>query len=115
MVTDPRLQPVPEDPIERAHALARDLAYGALVGEWSRLVNVSLGADGLEHWSIPSGTFEQIENQSRFLQEKWDKHYPPISLLITHSLLQNEGSPYHYRLTDKAMSLVRPPSVSPTV
>ncbi len=26
--------PVPDDPIERVHALARDLAYGALHNEW---------------------------------------------------------------------------------
>ena len=36
---NPLEQPAPDDPIERVHAFARDLAWGAVNGKWGSSFN----------------------------------------------------------------------------
>lgn len=67
-MNDPRTEPVPHEQIHRIRAFARDLAYGALVGDWSpRLRGTSTG-------ELLTRDGDPVHD---YLTSKWSDHRPP--------------------------------------
>lgn len=95
---DPLRQPLPNDPLERIHRLARDLAYGAVHNMWnSQIITTNGWADG-----VP-----------RYLRV-WGGDHPNIYLLNSFAYVAKQG-PGEYILTEKAFALLERPAVSPSV
>lgn len=97
---DPRHDPVPDNLLEQVYAHARDLAYGALVGDWPP--NIHVAGDGFKEVVVEDPKY-------RDYFKKWGKAGPPnINLLIAlgcavrHVLQDSEtkdGITYHQTFT----------------
>ncbi|MBL8165144.1 MAG: toll/interleukin-1 receptor domain-containing protein [Anaerolineae bacterium] len=126
---DPLKQPPPSDPIERIHALARDLAYGALNKLWGSRFNVSRKFEGRNHptnqpvvsvgWYNLTGNYDAIDI---YISNKWSDEYPPVDLLISFGYLQildirksNAVETYTFLITQEAFALLSKPATPPTV
>gem|GEM_PF-811608 len=134
---NPLMQPQPNDPSDKIHAFALDLAYGAVHEDWSpRLV---FDEDG--NWVADPrlrGPGLYTHNQTLFC-EKWHKQFAPdFSLLISFGYLEKLGErgerrtgtenvPYiggprvpphleiEYVLTQKCFSLLAKPTTPPSI
>ncbi len=109
--------PVPDDPIQRVHAFARDLAYGALVSKWESVLYFRIG----ENEDFPGK-----DSISSYLGEKWKNEKPPrMSTLVSFGYatvipprppeLGQHRSPLDvggakYSLTEKAFALLKQPA-----
>ncbi len=106
---NPLEDPVPDDPIQRVHAFARDLAYGVSVGFCSAEIGIEHYAGGLAEWHDTEGG-----QYLSFLDEKWQNHFPYPSLLIAFEYFapvpNPGGSTELYRLTSKAFALLEQPA-----
>jgi len=103
---DPRLEPIPTDPVAQIRAFVRDLAYGALVKDWStEFIVARYGASRDEEWvTIGPGSFDSME-------QKWQHVYPRVSFLLVFGYvvsISEDG----YRLTNKAFELLEQPSAA---
>lgn len=84
------LQPS-DDPIERVHEFAHDLAWGAVNGSWdSRIV-----VDRYEHWShdpktIIEGRESYTSDEAEF-SAKWRHECPSFSLLLSFGYIEKIG------------------------
>ena len=116
MTDDLLRQPAPENPVERIHTLARDLAYGALNGRWSPKIGIAfIGGDQY-------GWLSQVGDPSplmEYLVEKWNDRPPPAELLTSFGyfnwLEERESGTNIYILTEKAFGLLEKPTAPPSV
>ncbi len=103
---NPLEDPIPDDPIQRVHALARDLAYGVVKGFWSAEILVTFSRGG-EIWRVLP------HNESVSLSEKWEAQYPFVSIFVSFGYLQisrvDEFSK-RYLLTPKTFELLERPT-----
>jgi len=123
-MNNPFQQSPPDDATQRIHALARDLAYGALYGDWG----TQLTFDEDHNWKDDPRLRDAGEftyNQHKF-RVKWPLHFAPsLKLLISFSYLEREGESgvkgtslpleTDYVLTPKAFALLEKPSTPPSV
>jgi hypothetical protein len=103
----------PTNPIERIHAFARDLAYGAIMKEWGSEIRMYLAEDGASFIGQDGG-----DKLTALITEKWEKQYPGIDLLQTFGYLRlttDQGRAAYYALTQKAFELLEKPATPPTV
>jgi hypothetical protein len=109
MAYNPLDDPIPDDPIQRVQAFARDLAYGASMGRCSTEIGISYFGSGLKEWHDTEG-----RQDLAFLDDKWADHYPYQSLLVSFGYFQAlgtlEGGTELYRLTEKAFALLEQPA-----
>jgi hypothetical protein len=101
MTQNPLELPPPKDRVQRIHALARDLAYGALHDHWNTLVAFS-DKQGVQ-WSNT-----RIKNYS---SSKWEGERPSVDLLVSFGFLEiapgrAQDNITSYRLTAKAFELL---------
>jgi hypothetical protein len=109
-------EPLPDDPIERVHRFARDLAWGALNGHWTSSISViaySSGEDWISFGRDNAYTFDDYFNSV------WQTQYPEISILIAFAYVvlvrERESGQRDYALTPKAFALLAKPLTPPTV
>ena len=113
---NPLEQPAPEDPIERVHAFARDLAWGAANGKWDSgfLISLHLGEETWYPRIVPREFF------NGFLKNKWESLPPSCSLLLSFNYLEESGTGImqgetYYFLTNKTFSLLEKPDKPPEI
>jgi hypothetical protein len=96
---------IPEDPIQRVHALARDLAYGAVHGYWPTVLVITSYRDFVKGWhsGIAGSSADFAE-----LSEKWIGAVPDITLLLSFEYLVREDQ-QRYALTQKSFVLLEQP------
>ncbi|NDJ79155.1 MAG: toll/interleukin-1 receptor domain-containing protein [Chloroflexi bacterium] len=97
--------PVPDDPVQRIHHLARDLAYGAVYGLWTP-ESVVFRAGSQVVWA-DNATGMPLQT----LLNKWDAALPNIDLLAAfgYLYLRLEQNKRHYSLTGRAFELLQQP------
>lgn len=113
---NPLQQPAPVEPIERIHALARDLAYGAVTGQWSSKISLSWAGPDSYVWISNEGNPSVI---SDYLEAKWNDQQPSANVLMSFGyftlLTERDSGTIVYLLTDKAFKLLEKPTVAPSV
>ena len=117
---DPREDPILDDPVARIRAFARDLAYGALVGDWNAEFFKDSYGEMSAKWRV-DGSSEKFDS---FLSNRWKDSPPAISLLESFNfviLVREESfAPWatsgptsvvvnKYLLTEKAFQLLEQP------
>jgi len=115
---DPLKQSPPEDPVERIHMLARDLAYGALNGLWAPKISVVFVARDELYWA-GHGSGQQNQNLLEYLEQKWNDQHPSADLLVSFGYLnwleEKESGTNVYIVNDKAFALLEKPTAPPSV
>ncbi len=116
---NPLEQAAPTEPLERIHAFARDLAYGATKGLWGAkfVINYFHG----ESWNA-TAYLDGIDSDANFipfLEAKWKDNNPASDLLqafgyLTRLERRESGSEY-YLLTSQAFQLLERPAQAPGV
>lgn len=113
---NPIEQPVPAEPVDRIHALARDLAYGAVTGQWSSRFNVAWAGPNMYTWINTEGNTGSIDD---YLETKWDNQQPVADLLLSFGYVdlveKMESGTRSFVLTQKAFQLLEKPTVPPSV
>jgi hypothetical protein len=115
---NPLEQPPPQDPTQRIHVLARDLAYGALNGLWGSKIYVMSSADGDRWTSDTKHVGGQIDAFYKYLKEKWNNSQPTANLMLSFeyfSVYQAKQFQVDYLLTTKAFSLLEKPAFPPSI
>lgn len=109
-------QPAPQNPMERIHTLARDLAYGALHGLWSPKIGIAAMGGGQYEWISQMGDPGPLFD---YLVEKWNDKHPSADLLMSFGyvnwLERRESGTNIYTLNEKAFSLLERPNAPPSV
>ncbi len=117
---NPLEQPAPEEPIARVHAFARDLAWGAVNGEWDSRITIEQIGKRPEKWLARHAKQDATFNLNIQLKKKWSDKFVESSLLRSFGYfeLDSESPSAHYvsyLLTQKAFSLLeglpKPPKV----
>lgn len=108
---DPMRQPAPENVVDRIHAFARDLAYGAAQGlwhtkiQWQQLTNPTI-----------SRTAQVFAER---LAPKWGAEFPSEFLMLSFGyftlLTEEQAGRSTYLLTEKAFKLLEKPNIAPEV
>jgi hypothetical protein len=114
-MSDPRNDPLPKDSVGQVRAFARDLAYGALQGDWSAkfAMHYGDGRFGTDDWAVKN-----------YLAQKWDSNPPNLYLLVSFGYLQDQRREvqappnfkapmptiWEFLLTDKAFALLEQPT-----
>ncbi|HVO69578.1 MAG TPA: toll/interleukin-1 receptor domain-containing protein, partial [Aggregatilineaceae bacterium] len=96
---------VPDDPIQRIHALARDLAYGAAHGYWPTVLLITSYRHIVKGWD--SGIVGTSADFAE-LSKKWTGALPDITLLQSFEYLVREDRG-RYALTQKSFVLLEQP------
>lgn len=129
---NPLLAPRPDDPIERVHEYARDLAYLIATGEVDDLQGRSphqmvSTAEAINQFSLKWGgyvldtylTAEQKEKAADSKSELSSGTYykllvpgPSFSTLVSFGYMMNVANAWH--LTEKAFALLEKPAVAPS-
>ncbi len=95
--------PVPDDPIQRVHAFARDLAYGAVMGLWSSRLRVRIDSNLKEIW------YDTIRRKElELLYQKWGSKLPSWSLTLSFEYMYLDDKVHV--LTPKALALLEQPA-----
>ncbi|MEQ8674707.1 MAG: toll/interleukin-1 receptor domain-containing protein [Aggregatilineales bacterium] len=117
-------QPAPTDPIQRIHDFARDLAYGAVIGEWSASIGLRGGRNPSDDWfKDHTAGYETLDSPRAVFYRKWQieasNEVPPFSRVNTFAMLISFGYLTHereqpftmhdYLLTGKAFALLEKP------
>jgi hypothetical protein len=113
---NPLQQPPPDDPIQRIHALARDLAYGAIRGMWGVSTIVTPEGQG-EDWLAKESITEEGQLRS-YLTNKWNRVHPLSTYLLSFgyfAILERQQYSTVYLLTEKAFALLDQPATPPSV
>jgi len=112
--------PIPNDPIERIHAFARDLAYGAIHELWSPTFTVMFSTEN-DMWrsNIKRGESGEIppDHFGQYIAQKWQRKPPSPNFLVSFDYLftQNHGNGQsQYLLTSKAFALLDKPLTPPS-
>jgi len=105
---------LPDDPIDRIHTMALDLAYGVSRGLWGTNFTVDRTArdETWMNWSnIPNGG----PNLDDYMEKKWANSPPSAYLMLSFGYFvvfeQKDG----YLLTAKAFALLQKPTTPPSV
>ncbi len=116
---NPLEQKAPDDPIDRAHTFARDLAYGATQGLWGTKFQVNLERG--ESWlslTYLKGVDCDV-NFLPYLETKWNNESPTSDLMESYgytSVVERfESGNRSYLLTPKAFDLLEKPTTPPSV
>jgi TIR domain len=125
MEGNPLEQKAPEDPIERVHEFARDLAYGALKGYWDSKITI----DESEKWDYLAELARRPDDEK--FHAKWNTSVPSFSLLVSFEYLdkiaergKKSGAAFtivdtsfevDYVLTPKAFALLEKPTNPPKI
>lgn len=115
---NPLKQTPPSDPMERIYTLARDLAYGAVNGNWSPRIHEDFLGVGMPTWinTAPVGDMSTIDT---YLEEKWGEDHPILDVLVSFGYMDSlgklESGARAYVLTPKAFSLLQKPTAPPSV
>jgi len=117
MIENPFSFPAPTDPVDRVHAFARDLAYGAVTKIWSTtLIAVFYGGRGRAAPDITS--LWGVDELEDLLTRKWGNDIPSLDLLTSFGYMLTEESgagQENYTLTDRAFALLARPAQVPSV
>jgi hypothetical protein len=121
---DPRTQPAPAIFVDRIEALARDLAYGARLGDWAPVIYIDASLPSNEYWSS-DGPPICSANLATYLDTKWPYDeatnqfpHPSYSFLEAWDYFTykyQSGSAKGYLLTPKAFALLEKPSAPPAI
>lgn len=115
---NPFHQPAPEDPIQRIHDFARDLAYGAVIGEWSATISLRGGKSPNDDWFRDHSTaFDVGDTNKDIFYRKWRVpgflRMNCFPMLIAFGYLAHEREQpftvHDYLLTYKAFALLEQP------
>ncbi len=116
---NPLEQNVPDDPIERVHTFARDLAYGAAQGLWGTKfqVNFQRGEDWLSLTYLKGVDCDA--NFVPYMDKKWNGDNPTSDLMESYGYVtvvdRFESGNRSYLLTPKAFALLEKPTTPPAV
>jgi hypothetical protein len=115
MLDDPLTIPVPTDPLERIHALARDLAYGAATKMWSTRILLDPTGDRTIEEYVTLWGYPDLEK--RVLQKWQNTDRPPLDVLAAFGYLVQDLkiTDPAYDLTEKAFALLERPAIPPSV
>lgn len=104
----------PADPIDRVRHFARDLAYGALVGNWSTELRVWFGEEKPQFAGQAGG-----EALTELTANKWGGEIPGFDLLQILGYVTIEPNSQNriafFKLTEKAFDLLEEPPSPPSV
>ncbi len=116
-MSDPRHDPRPQDSVAQVRAFARDLAYGALQGDWPAkfAMHYGDGRFGTDDWAVKN-----------YLAQKWDSNPPNLYLLVSFGYLQDQRRDvqappnfkapmpaiWEFLLTDQAFALLEQPTAT---
>ncbi len=115
MLDDPLNIPVPTDPLERIHALARDFAYGAATKLWSTRILLDYSGDRTAEDYLTLWGYPDLEKR---VLEKWKgADRPPLDVLAAFGYLEQDHSTTDpaFDLTQKAFALLERPALPPSV
>jgi hypothetical protein len=89
--------PAPNDPIERVHTLARDLAYGVANGMWGTKIGVMSSSDG-ESWANWTTVKEGTQTFWNYLKRKWNNNQPSVDLMLSFEyLVQDQANEVEFK------------------
>ncbi len=108
---NPLKLPAPSDPIERVHALARDLAYGAIWEQWESILYVEENQLKLGDWF---NNQKHSDHLKRWMNIKWENFPPSLNLLLSFGYIVR-NSEDSFVLTQKAFDLLEQPVTPPSV
>jgi hypothetical protein len=106
---NPLEDPVPDDPIQRVHAFARDLAYGAITDLWSSRLKLSTKSSSFADYEFEQWANARNEKLLFEVARKWESHFPSSTLLVSLGYL-TQTDREHYHITDKAFTLLEQPA-----
>ena len=115
---NPFEQPAPADPIQRIHDFARDLAYGAVIGEWSASIGLRGGRNPSDDWFKDyTAGYETLDSRRAVFYRKWQvdgfSRVNTFAMLISFGYLAHEREQpftmHDYLLTAKAFALLEKP------
>ncbi len=104
--------PAPEDPVEKIHDLARDIAYGAVHKMWTSYFSVTRAND--------QGII-QDSGLNDGLRKKWQEYHNnyAIPLLASFGYLVRNDTNYpgdaYYQVTPKAFALLEKQAKTPSI
>ncbi len=110
--------PAPQDPLIRVHEFARDLAYGAVIGEWSAQISLRGGRVPNDDWFKDNITgYETLNIPKAKFYRKWSvdgfSRVATFPLLISFGYLAHEREQpftvHDYMITEKAFNLLEKP------
>ena len=116
---NPLEQDAPDDMIERVHAFARDLAWGALYEKWGTSFRVASTSQG-EQWFEMSRNRDWDENLNGFFLRKWNWDIPVSGLLLSFGYFEADfqrsatDTPA-FALTQQAFRLLEKPAIPPKI
>jgi hypothetical protein len=113
---NPLEQPAPDDPVERIHTMARDLAYGAVHDLWSaKIVFVN---DGISMALLQGGLNEGDANIFNYVERKWHDNIPYPDMLVSFgylTIMSSTSTRTDYILTEKAFALLEKPTTQESI
>ena len=115
---NPLEQPAPDNPIDRVHAFALDLAWGATHGLWGTGFRILIFGGMEQRWlSLSSG--EAPTNLRNLIVGKWKGKFPETSLLLSYGYLEPNyavkpvDSQPAFLLTQQAFAILENSAISP--
>ncbi len=108
--------PVPDHPLERVHAFARDMAYGAVMGYWKPGLTVAYYGNAPEDFILHPPCVQEPLDQ---FTTKWQETRPHFEMLQSFDYLVSasdsaQGQNVFY-LTHQAFKLLDQPLTPPSV
>ena len=104
----------PDDPIDRVHTLALDLAYGVSRGLWGTNLTVER-MHGNEQWMNWSNVQSGPANFDEYMTRKWADEPPSAYLMLSFGYFVEFEQKDGYLLTAKAFALLEKPTTPPSV
>jgi len=117
MIDNPLELPAPEDPIERIHAFARDLAYGVSVGLWDTKFVTQYEANKIR-WKAARSQPAHVDPFRNYATKKWNDDPPWPNSLVSFGYLSEtdaRSSGASYLLLSDAFHLLNAPVSPPTI
>ncbi len=105
---------LPDDPIDRVHTMALDLAYGVSRGLWGTNFTVDRTARD-ETWMNWSNTPNGAVNFGEYIERKWEDRPPSAYLMLSFGYFVEFEQKDGYLLTAKAFALLEKPVNPPSV
>ena len=105
----PLAEPIPDDPIERVHRYARDLAWGAVNDYW----DASHGDRGFPWGESSTQPIERRDQLAEWKTRVWLDQLPSLVLLQAFDYLRYDSGAWI--LTPKAFDLLGTPLTPPSV
>ena len=111
---NPLEQNLPDDPIERIHTMARDLAYGVSRGLWGTNFTVERMHSN-EQWMNWSNVQNGPVNFDEYMTKKWADNPPSAYVMLSFGYFIEFEQKDGYLLTAKAFDLLAKPTAPPSV